>query len=488
MLYPAVNLKPGDVITLNTIPYSQVPDKIKNLRQSNDLPFSDNQILFVSSWSEEDAFTSRNKTAKTNARAPSSNRNLIIQTLIAHQGKVTGGLIQDFFFWSHVPAMYETDFWKIQPTKKNALGPLKSILLFKQHLDEKGIDLVFVPIPRSTTIYPGIATNIEYDPAIDGRINSAVRDLMNALEAEGVTCVDLTPTFLSNSYQDFEGEAYPVYRRNDTHWSPSGARLAATLIADTIKQRPSYSKLSSTNHSAVFTESAVLEKLPYTMPIFDRPPSRQQVTEMQPLYHVNAEKDSDRKLLNANFPNAEIHLLGDSFSNAYGSGAGAAGIQPHLVKELRTPVNKIASASGSAAIAPNQFARNIDHSNAKIVIWAVAESFLAAPDIWSDVPLDRPDVLMLDKLLSTAHPSHHSFVFHLATQQTQGSYIAIGDPKKPASLPEESRLLWKNIHITNNGKSPTFSSSTWIQKINSEESSSAERYPISWEIWINGKL
>ncbi len=489
VLYPAASLKPGDEVTLSAIPYSQTTDKIKKLRQVNDLPASNIQILFVSAWSKESEFASRLKTTKVNTPAPTSNRDLIIQTLIAHQGKVTGGMIENFFFWSHVPAMYEKDFWKVPPTRKNALGPLKSILLFKQHLDEKGIDLVFVPIPRSTTIYPGIATNIEYDPAIDGRINFAVRDLMDALEAGGVTCVDLTPTFLSNPYMDFESKPYPIYRRNDTHWSPSGVRIAATLIADTIKKRPSYNRLSSTNHSAVFTENATLEELPYSMPEFERPPSRRRPTERQPLYRIDAEQDTDRKLLNADSPDAEIHLLGDSFSNAYGYGAGGAGIQPHLVRKLSTTVNKIASASGGAAISPNQFARNIDHSNVKIVIWAVGESFLAAPDIWSDMPLDRPDALLLDKLLSAAHPSHNAFTFHLANQKTQGSYIAVGDPSAPESLPEESRLLWKNVHIANKEKSPTFSSSTWIQKAGKPDiNPSSGQYPISWEVWINGEF
>ena len=488
-LYPAAGLKPGDEVSLSAIPFHEAPQQIRDLRQANDLSDYTVQVLFVSQWDRQDEFVSGLTATEAAPSSPTSNRDLIIQTLIAHQGKVTGGVNQNFFFWTHVPAMYETDFWKIQPTQKNALGPLKSILLFKQHLEEKNIDLIFVPIPRSTTIYPGIATNIEYDPAIDGRINFAVRDLMDSLEAGGVTCIDLTPTFLANTYQEFDGNRYPIYRRNDTHWAPSGVRMAAGLIVNTIKKRPSFNNLTSRVATLTLIENVALEELSYSMPEFERPPSRRQPSEMQPVYRIDSQKDSGRELLNGNLPNAEIHLLGDSFSNAYGTGVGEAGLHPHLVYALKTPVNKIASGSGGSAISPNQLARNADLSKAKIVIWAVCESFLAAPDIWSDIPLDRPDTLMLDKLLSQAQLSHNAFAFHLATNNTQGSYIAVGDPSVPDSLPEKSSILWKNVRITDEGISPSFTASTWVLKTGDvSDGSSSKKYPLSWEIWINGAL
>ena len=387
VIYPAAKLKPKDEISLSAIPFGEASPEIQNLRQVNDLPVTDALILLVSHWDQQDDFIASLPATEPAPITPSSNRDLIIQTLIAHNGQVTGGVNYDFFFWTHVPKMYEADFWKIQPTKKKSLGPLKSILLFKQHLAEKNIDLIFVPIPRSDTIYPGISTNIEYDPKIDGRINFAVKDLMDALEAEGVTCVDLTPTFLENAYQKYDGKSYPIYRRNDTHWAPAGARIAAGLIADTIKKRPSFDKLTSSAPQLILKESVSLEEFSYFMPTFDRPPSRRQPVETQPVYRIDSLNDSDRKLLNNSLPSAEIHLLGDSFCNAYGSGAGQAGIHPHLVNALKTPINKIASASGGSGTSPNQFARQADLSKAKIVIWAVCESFLAAPNIWKDIPL-----------------------------------------------------------------------------------------------------
>lgn len=489
ILYPAAKLKPGDEVSLETIPFSESAAEIRNLKQVNDLPFSQAQILLVSRWDQQEKFVASLATAPAETITPSSNRDLIIQTLIAHQGKVTGGMNQDFFFWTHVPAMYEADFWKIPPSKKNALGPLQSIILFKQHLAKKNIDLVFVPIPRTDTIYPGIATNIEYDAAIDGRINFAVRDLMDSLEAEGVTCVDLTPTFLAKSYHEFEGKDYPIYRRNDTHWAPAGVRIAASLIAEAVKKRPTFDKLTSRSPDIPLKETVALEEHLYSMPVFARPPSRRQPVEMQPVYRIDTVKDSDRGLLDDSQPGAEIHLLGDSFCNAYGAGPGQAGIHPHLVNSIKTPINKIASASGGPAISPNQFARQADLSKAKIVIWAVCESFLAAPDIWADIPLDRPHTLMLDKLLSHAKLSHPAFAFQLASPQTQGSYISIGTPSSREMLPQESRILWKNVHIMKGAKSAAFTTSTWVEPVSAVPGHPQEDgYPLSWEVWINGTL
>lgn len=492
VLYPAAKLKHNDEVSVVTIPYQEASERIRKSKQINDLPSPkvfDVQVLYVSQWDLQDKFVSNLTATKATPSTPTSNRDLIIQTLIAHQGRITGGMNRDFFFWTHIPAMYETDFWKIQPTRKNALGPLKSILLFKQHLDEKNIDLVFVPIPRSPTIYPAIATNIEYDPEIDGRINFAVRDLMDSLEAGGVTCVDLTPPFLANAYQEFDGRSYPIYRRNNTHWAPSGVRMAASIIADTIKKRSSFNNLATRDPSASFTENVSLEELPYTMPNFGRLPSRRQPSEMQPIYRINSLNQSGAELLKHNLPNAEIHLLGDSFTNAYDSGTGQAGLHSHLVNALKTPINRIASASGGSGISPNQFARQANLSKSKIVIWTVCESFIAAPDIWSNIPLDRPYTLMLDKLLSQATLSHDAFAFHLASSKTKGSYIAIGDSSSPDSLAEESHILWKGIRIADEKMSPSFTTYTWIKKSGSVSSDiPPEKHPLSWEIWINGSL
>ena len=96
---------------------------------------------------------------------------------------------------------------------------------------------------------------------------------------------------------------------------------------------------------------------------------------------------------------------------------------------------------------------------------------------------------MLDKLLSRAQPSHDTFAFNLASQKTPGSYITIGDPSSPDTLPEESRIFWKNVHIADEAKSASFTASTWVQKNRATSTlSPLENYPLSWEIWINGTL
>lgn len=146
-LYPASNLKTGDGVTLFTIPFHEADANIQAMMHANDLPFSDASILFVHKWTAQETLFPQPPSSNSKQTPFPSNRDLIIQTLTAHQGNITGGLIQGFFFWTHVPAMYKSKFWEVQTTRKGALDPLKTITLFNLHLADKNIKLVFVPIP-----------------------------------------------------------------------------------------------------------------------------------------------------------------------------------------------------------------------------------------------------------------------------------------------------------------------------------------------------
>ncbi len=394
--FPAAALKKGQTVSVTPIPFDKAT-QIRQVMQANDF-FDPNLVMFYATdWAPqmkfEAEFLKKTPSKNTDAAVP-TNTELIRRALMAHEQEVTGGLIDDFYFWVHTPEVLKTDFWKNPKiSKKDAIGPHEAILRFHRSLEKQGIKLILALVPRSTSIYPGMATNIPYDPEIDAPVNQPVLDLIDDLEKEGVACVDLTSIFLNRRYVTHQNSEFPIYRRNDTHWSGAGVKIAADAIVEKIV----------TPSKALDSSSIVAEAIPadYSMPVFNGKKPRNPKSETELIFRVNNPENAS--LFDPFQRDAEVHLLGDSFVNYGGQGAGSYGLQPHLVQLLGKPVNVFSAGSGGPMISRSQFARAANLESAKTVIWVFAESFLAPADVWFDVPIGDDSITNLEFALKSTN-------------------------------------------------------------------------------------
>jgi len=117
--------------------------------------------------------------------------------------------------------------------------PVPAIVDFNAQLEERGIELYFVPIPVRPAIYPeGVLgadrfTDSDAIPNFDKRIQR----VLSVLRGSGVRVIDLTPRFLSLREHPEHG---PVFSPSSTHWTPHGASLASRALAKEISARPWY--------------------------------------------------------------------------------------------------------------------------------------------------------------------------------------------------------------------------------------------------------
>lgn len=105
----------------------------------------------------------------------------------------------------------------LQANKTQQLG---MILAARDALKEQGIRLILLPVPMKLDIYPEY--RVRQPPA---RIQALHNSLEMELRDEAVEFVTLR-----NEFREAAAEQ-PLFLRNDTHWSPQGAQLAADLLA-----------------------------------------------------------------------------------------------------------------------------------------------------------------------------------------------------------------------------------------------------------------
>ncbi len=116
--------------------------------------------------------------------------------------------------------------------------PLNAILHFRNQLAERGIELIFMPIPVRPVIYPEgvieLGENGDADPL--PHIKPMQDDFLKLVREKGVTVINLTPFFLENRHH----ERGPLYCKSDAHWTPSGTALAAKIVSEYLKTRSWY--------------------------------------------------------------------------------------------------------------------------------------------------------------------------------------------------------------------------------------------------------
>jgi hypothetical protein len=116
-----------------------------------------------------------------------------------------------------------------EPEKLDDFRRDRPVLAVHRWLRDRGIDLIFVPVPKMTEVY------VEHflDPCPpDGIIAPQVRQTLLELLKEDVEAIDGTKLF--RSLRDTDAEY--LYHTADSHWAPRGMRIMAKEIADRIER------------------------------------------------------------------------------------------------------------------------------------------------------------------------------------------------------------------------------------------------------------
>ena len=265
-----------------------------------------------------------------------------------------------------------------------AADPLPAIRSFRDQLEARGIRLLVVPIPNKESVHPEMLARRAEGAGVV--VCAQTRRLFDQLEQSGIEHVDLFEVFRRTREVEAGSDEGRLYRAQDSHWSPAGARLAAGAVARRVLASGAVKRGDHTyalRSVTVRRHGDLVEML--------RVPAIERALEPERLECLQV-VESDTGMLYGDRPESEILILGDSFLRVYEQDEpGAAGFIAHIARELGRPLSTIVNDGGASTLVRQALAgRPSLLFYKKLVIWEFAERDIRyGTEGWQIVPLAR---------------------------------------------------------------------------------------------------
>ncbi len=275
-----------------------------------------------------------------------------------------------------------------QPDQRD---PLPAIVDYHEQLTERGIDMVFVPVPPKAVIYPdklgselaGAVADFTGDDGTLPRLDTHHQAFYDRLREAGVPVVDLTDAFLK-ARQEGGDDDRPLYCRQDSHWSGRGLEIAADAITDRIGRPdwlPEAQQEFTTDPRRVRIRGDLYRELEDEGLDLER-------EELE----LNAINDGEQPITDRESP---IVLLGDSHLLVFHIGgdmhATGAGLGDHMAHRLGVPLDVVGvRGSGATASRMTLLRRRDDLEGKKMIIWCLSARELTEASAWAEMPAALP--------------------------------------------------------------------------------------------------
>jgi hypothetical protein len=272
----------------------------------------------------------------------------------------------DFPLFEAAPGFYLA--YLLDPKNMDAFRKERPVIAGARWLQRRGIDVLFVPVPKMTEVYPEhFADHCSPDRVVAPHMRRLLLDLLEA----DVEVVDLLPTFLEERDKD----PAPLYQPADTHWAPRAQAIAARVIAARLKRYdfvaralagPAVSKaVESPYHPASW--GAAFPAL--------TPAQRRRAEKAHPQTCLTVTDLAGGQLMS---PRSQVVLIGDSYN---------FGLIELLGREINLPVCNLHAGSQTTQRFKDFLRDPGLLEECKVVVWLVCGSSLIAP--WPLPPVIR---------------------------------------------------------------------------------------------------
>lgn len=313
--------------------------------------------------------------------------------------------------------------------------PRPAILDFHQQLAARGITLVVMPTPVKPAIHPE-----HFRRGLEGpRANAGYISFIRELASAGVTIFDPTEILLARKPDG------PQFLATDTHWRPEAMEAVARALAEQLvphleKQGRARRPAEPRTSFALIQKTSTITATGDITPMLDLPAGQtlyppESVTIQQVL-------TADQQFWTPD-ADAEVLLLGDSFSNIYSLEAlgwgESAGFAEQLSYHLQAPVDRIARNDSGAFATRDMLSRELARGHdrlagKKIVIWQFAVRELSLGD-WRIVPMK----------LMTPPPSSFITLAPGSTMKVTGTVQEISRVPRPGTVPYRDHVV--SVHL-----------------------------------------
>ena len=284
-------------------------------------------------------------------------------------------------FWGQASAKVS------RATKPEFADPLPAIVDFYRQLKKMGVELLLVPVPPKSVIYPDFLSDSltisRENPPV--RIDTEQQAFYQLLRKEGIQVLDLTSFFLANRFHR-EGA---LFCKQDTHWSGNGCVLTARKIREEIQGRPWLKAIPKSTYQSAWKSLPIAGDLWKALGDKNLPP------EILSVRQVGTGSAGALKSI-APDQKSPIILVGDSHNLVFHAGEDMqtrdAGLPDQLALELGFPVDLAAVRGSGATPARVNLLRRAQRDpnywkKKKLVIWCFAAREFTQSDGWKKVPL-----------------------------------------------------------------------------------------------------
>ena len=281
-----------------------------------------------------------------------------------------------YFLTPELRSYGQEKFWGADAVKTAAAGknqdPLKPILDFNQALKNRGIALILVPVPGKVCVY---GDKLDARLASPEQLDAPRKEFYALLQKEGVTVIDLLPDLI-----ELRKKGTDAYCRQDTHWSPAAAHLAARKIAEIVKSQPWYAQAKKNETRTTTAELDVTGDMIEMLKEKDAPKERLTLEQIS----VNGRPAE-------NDPTSPLILMGDSHTLVFHEAllGDHAGLSDLLCAETGICADLVAMRGGGANGPRIALARRKDDLKGKrCIVWCfTAREFTESPDGWRAIPV-----------------------------------------------------------------------------------------------------
>lgn len=272
--------------------------------------------------------------------------------------------------------------------------PRPAIRQFARDLDARGITLIVVPTPVKPTVHPQQLSRA-YErraarsvPSGVGAQNPSYVAFVDELRRDGILVFDPAAELIAIR----ERSGSPQYLATDTHWRPEAMQHVAEALAAFVHR---HVMLPPVPYPGYQVEAREAQQTGDTAAMLDLPAAQQLYPpeRVERRFVVSPDGDPWRPLRDA-----DILVLGDSFTNIYSlasMGWGeAAGLVEQLSYILQRPIDRLVQNDRGAAATRALLAREVDGAHdrlmgKRVVIWQFAARELAFGD-WTVTALPPP--------------------------------------------------------------------------------------------------
>jgi len=293
-------------------------------------------------------------------------------------GKIAGivGLDGYLFFRRSLEVLVAGDL----RAQTDGRDPYPAIVGYHRQLRQRGVELLFCPIPVKAAVLPEKISRSA--PGPEGPwVDPWTRKLMLDLAEAGVECVDLLPEFLAARREG----ADTLYMPLDTHWTPVGLELAARVLAERIKACPWYADAAK-DPAAYATKDVAFRRqgdIKPMLPEAERAAYRPLDLAARQVVMPDGRMYQDDKT-------SPVLFLGDSYAGLFHFGeCEHAGVTAHIAKEIGMPVDLVLGLGmGPQVWKKLAYRGKTCLAGKKLVVWALSERDLFGYATgWEAIPL-----------------------------------------------------------------------------------------------------